>query len=193
LDDEGVGVVRQAVEGGVGPHGVGEEGEPIRRGPVRGDEEGAAWMALGDDLVAVLRLGGLEPAIIPDQEVGGQVLAPLRLPRGVRPGRLQRAQALGRLEKEGRAAPLRAKRLGPRRLSHPCRAGEQPRFAPLDQEPRGEVPPGRGVKAGPPSEVQPLQGLGLLEAGALQPSLEAGGRAALAPSAPAAPRTRGRA
>ena len=78
-------------------------------------------MALGDDFIEVLRLGGghdLEPEIVNDQEVEGQVPAQLRLPGVIRPGRLKRAEELGGLEEEGRAA-LPA-RLMAQRLGHVC-------------------------------------------------------------------------
>src|SRR3989449_378055 len=75
-DDDLVGVVRQAVEGGGGEERALEQVRPLGEGAVAGDDERALLVALVDDLVEVLgagRVQGLQSEVIEDEEVAAHV------------------------------------------------------------------------------------------------------------------------
>ena len=66
----------QAVQAGGCQQGIAEEVGPFLWGSVAGEEDGAAFVPLVDDVVEVLRSGWrerLEPEVIERQQVGAQI------------------------------------------------------------------------------------------------------------------------
>jgi len=64
VDHEVVGVADEAVDRGLGAHGIGEGGEPLIGTAVAGDDDGTGAVTLGEELVYVatlLGVHGVEP------------------------------------------------------------------------------------------------------------------------------------
>jgi len=74
-DDEGMGMVGEAIQGGTDQQVVGKDFAPLFEGAVGGNDQGGAFIAFGDDFVQVLRTlrgGRLETEIIQDQQAARQ-------------------------------------------------------------------------------------------------------------------------
>jgi len=74
LDDEIVGVAGEAIDRALGADRIGEGGEPCAWSPVRGRDNRADPVALGQQLVDVATLGdirGVEGEVVKDEQVDG--------------------------------------------------------------------------------------------------------------------------
>lgn len=76
-DDEGMGVMSQAIQGGAGEQIIVKDFGPFLKGAITGDDDGGAFVAFADDLVQILGgLGGerIQAEIIQDEKLGGEKL-----------------------------------------------------------------------------------------------------------------------
>lgn len=75
LDDDLIGVVREAVDGGLREDGVVEERDPLVDRAIAGEDRRGAPVPFEDDLVEVARLAGVEPPepeVVDDEDVGAR-------------------------------------------------------------------------------------------------------------------------
>ena len=93
-----VGAVAQPVDGGRPQDPVGEGIGPLRDVQVGGDDGAFALVALGDDIVEVLILGGLErfePEVVDDQQIHAGQLGEVPVIAVDGPGGVELGEHLG--------------------------------------------------------------------------------------------------
>src|SRR5437867_4631126 len=178
LEDEDLGVMEEAIEGGPGEERVVEKRRPLLERAVRGDDEGAALVALADDLVEVhrlLALEGTEAEIVDDQQVRAREAGETAVEGGVRPRRAELGEELVRRGVEdavaGDAGAV-AERLGEVALPDAGLTDEADVLPARDEGAGGELQDlglrDRRVEG----EVEVLDGLRVLEARAAEAHVE---------------------
>ena len=161
----------QPVEGGVGHHGIREQGNPVLRRPVARDHDGGFEMALRDDLIEVLGLCGAEgreAKVIDDEKIGAEVSLHTPLPGLVCQSLEQISKEFDGLGKEdiiAQAAGLVTDGLSDVTLTRACRTVEEHGLAFFDKDTGRKIPDQSAIELGVKGEVKPLQGLFFLKGG----------------------------
>src|SRR5215471_4207885 len=113
FEDEDLGMVQEAIEGGTGQEWVEEERRPFVQRAVRRDDERAALVALADDLVEVHGLLALERAeaqVVDDQQVGSREAGEAAVVGGVGAGGAELSESTSRRSRRAIPSSSRARR-----------------------------------------------------------------------------------
>jgi hypothetical protein len=182
--DDLVGVVGEAVECALGEDGIIEEWDPLVDGPVGGDDGGGAAVALDDDLVEVAGLLGVESPkteVVDNEEIRSEEATDNALGGVIGPGLVDELEERVAAKEEDAAAGATgamAESAGEEGLAHADGPEEKDVLVTFEESEAEEISDAVAVEGDGSVPVKVLEGMGLLEAGAV----EAGGEVLVFPA-----------